>query len=135
MLTVFPGLLFLDPLAPFLLRVTVGIIFLFMGYNHLTRERREGIATDLRLKWGATGTFFIWYLGIFEIVVGLFLIAGFLTQIAAIVGGIIALKLLHGRKKYPKISPQSTSFYILLFVICLSFLVTGAGAFAIDLPL
>ena len=135
MLSVFPDLLFLDPLAPFFLRVTVGIIFLLMGYNHLTRERREGLASDLRLKWGATGTFFIWYLGIFEVITGLFLIIGFLTQIAAIVGGVITLKLLYGRKKYPKIAPQGSSFYIILFVICLSLLLTGAGAFAIDLPL
>jgi uncharacterized membrane protein YphA (DoxX/SURF4 family) len=135
MLNPFPEILFLDPLAPFILRTAVGIIFLLIGYSHLTKERREGIASDLRLKWGATGTFFIWVIGIAEILSGLSLILGLLTQIGALVGGIISIKLLWLRKTYTKIAPHSSAFYTLLFIVCLSLLFTGAGAFAFDLPL
>ena len=135
MLNPFPEVLFLEPLAPFILRIAAGAILLLIGYSHFTKERREGIASDLRIKWGATGTFFIWVLGGAELLAGLSLILGFLTQIGAILGGIVALKLLWFRKTYTKVAPHSAAFYTLLFAICLSLFFTGAGAFAIDLPL
>lgn len=135
MLNPFPEILFLEPLAPFILRVTAGIIFLLIGYSHLTKERREGIASDLEVKWGVVGTYSAWIFGGAEVLVGISLILGFLTQIGAIIGGIAALKLLWFRKIYPRLAPDSSAFYTLLLAICLSLLFTGAGAFAIDLPL
>jgi uncharacterized membrane protein YphA (DoxX/SURF4 family) len=135
MLNPLPEILFLEPLAPFVLRIAAGIIFLIIGYSHLMKERREGIASDLRARWKAAGAFFIFGIGVAELLAGLSLLLGFLTQIGAILGGIIALTLLWISKTYAKIAADSPAFYTLLFAICLSLLLTGAGAFAFDLPL
>jgi hypothetical protein len=63
------------------------------------------------------------------------LFVGLWTQAAAIVGILLSLK--HGLapRKYSAIIPLSRAAFLLLFVICLSLLVTGAGALAFDLPL
>jgi len=57
------------------------------------------------------------------------------TQGAAIVGMIIGLKLTIFARRYPDVIPLSAGAGALLFVICLSLLFFGAGAFAFDLPL
>ena len=135
MLNPFPDLLVLGLLAPFILRVTLGLLFLMSGWRHATRERREGIASTLRVAWGSAGTFFIWYLAGIEILVGIALIFGFLTQIAALVGIIISAKMLFFRKRYPMIALQNVTHYVLVIAICVSLLLSGAGALAIDIPL
>jgi len=47
---------------------------------------------------------------------------------------LIAFKHGLGTKQYSQILPLSGAAYFLLFVICLSLLFQGAGAFAFDLP-
>ena len=135
MLNPFPELLILGLLAPFLLRVALGALFLHAGWSHLSRENRAEAASKLRLEWGALGTYFIWIVGVAEVLAGLALLVGFLTQIAALVGVLIALKLLYIRKHYPVIASGSVEFYILVIAMCLSLLLSGAGALAIDIPL
>ena len=135
MLNPFPELLILGLLAPFILRVALGVLFLHAGWNHLSRERRAKAASKLRVAWGVLGTHFIWILGVVEVLVGLALLVGFFTQIAALVGVLIALKLLYLRKPHPVIASGSVECYILVIAICLSLLLSGAGALAIDIPL
>lgn len=136
MLNPFPELLVLSfILAPFMLRLALGGLFLYAGWQHLSREKRASAASALRVEWGALGTYFIWVLGIVEVLVGLGLLLGLLTQIAALVGGLIALKLLLFRKRYPVIASGSAQFYILAIAICLSLLISGAGGLAFDVPL
>ena len=118
MLNPFPDLLVLGLLAPFILRVILGLLFLLSGWQHATRERREGIASTLRVAWGSTGTFFIWYLAGIEILVGIALIFGFLTQIAALIGIIISVKMLFFRKRYPMIVLHNVTHYVLVIAIC-----------------
>lgn len=137
MLNVFPGLLFLGFLAPFFVRVAVGAIFLWIGYSYLFRDRNAAIA-QLSSRWPKCASFLIWFGGIFEIITGLFLITGFLTQIAAIAGMLIAtdalfVKLLY--KDLDRVAKYSRVFYILVLIISISLLFSGAGAFAFDLPL
>jgi uncharacterized membrane protein YphA (DoxX/SURF4 family) len=60
---------------------------------------------------------------------------GFGTQAAAIVGMIIALKYLCLGRSYENIRPLARSSYILLFIICLTLLISGAGPLGMDLPL
>lgn len=135
MLNPFPELLFLAVLGPFILRVTVGIFFLFRGYINLMREQREEMASTLRVDWGPLGTFFVWYLGILQVLVGLSFIFGYLVQIGAIIGFLIIIKLAYLKKKYPIIAPYSKALYLIVAAICVSLLVTGAGGLAFDLPL
>jgi len=122
-------------MAPFVLRMALGVLFLIHGWQHLTRERRENIASGLRVAWGSVGTYFIWYLAGIEIIVGIAFIAGFLTQIAALIGIVIAIKMLVLKERYPMIVLQNVAYYVLIIVICVSLLLSGAGALAIDIPL
>ena len=137
MLNVFPDLLFLQLLAPFLIRVAVGVMFIWIGYSYLFRDM-SAVTDQLQTIVKSKARFFVWFGGLFEIVTGLFLIAGFLTQIAAIAGMLIAIDALVGKWKYSeldKVLRYSKQFYILIFIASLSLLFSGAGAFAFDLPL
>jgi len=134
MLSVFPTLLTFGIVAPFVLRFAVGIFFFLRGYDHF-KGNRFAVAKEFE-KW--TGSFsktFVLVVAAVEIAIGLAMIAGFLTQIAALLGTIYALKLLWFRKDYKKFAPDSAALYWMVFAICLSLLVLGAGAFAVDLPL
>ena len=135
MLNPFPDLLVLGLLAPFVLRLALGGFFLYSAWQHATHERREQIASQLRVAWGAVGTYFIWYLAFAEFVVAIMLFAGFLTQIAALFGIVIAVKLYLFRGRYPMIASQKGPHYLLVVAICISLLLSGAGAIAFDLPL
>jgi len=135
MLNPLPDLLYLAVLGPFILRIAVGIFFLSRGYTNLMREKRQELASALRVEWGSLGTFFVWYLGATQVLVGLSLMLGYYTQIGALVGIIVALKLLFFKKKYPVIAPYSGTLYLIVAAVCLSLLLTGAGGFAFDLPL
>ena len=71
-------------------------------------------------------------------ITGIFLIAGFLTQIAGIAGVLIAIDALFAKLLYKdldKVIKYSRMFYILILITSLSLIFSGAGAFAIDLPL
>lgn len=134
MLNVFPDLLTFALLGPFVLRVTVGIILLVFAYTHLV-QRREAIRMALSERWKSLGPIFVWYLGTFEAIAGVLLVIGFLTQIAALLVIVISLKMLVLKKKHAVLARHGTVAYILILAIALSLLVTGAGAFAFDLPL
>ena len=137
MLNIFPNLLFLELLSPFMLRATVGVMLFWIGYSYLFKDRNTVIA-QLSAKWPRSAKFFIYFGGIFEIITGIFLVAGFLTQGAAIAGTLIAIDALFVKflyKDLDKVAKYSKMFYILILVISISLIFSGAGAFAIDLPL
>lgn len=137
MLNTFPNLLFLGLLSPFLIRIAVGVIFIYIGYSYLFKDR-DVVVEQLKKRWQKSTSYFIWFGGVFEIITGIFLIAGFLTQIASIVGILIALDALFVKifyKDLDKVAKYNKLFYILLFTASLSLLFSGAGVFAIDLPL
>lgn len=113
MLSLFPELLFLAPLSAFLIRLAVSIAMGYLAYRHAIMP---GAAFKI--------------LCIVEGVAAVLLIAGGYTQAAALVGLIlVGVNLLTPAR----ILPRST--LLLLGLMCLSLLMTGAGAFAFDLPL
>jgi uncharacterized membrane protein YphA (DoxX/SURF4 family) len=134
MLSIFPSLLIFGILAPFVLRVTVGAYFFYTGYKRLGRVD-ESVTKELEKRLGSLSKTVIIAMGVFETAIGLFLIAGFLTQIMAVLGMIYILKLLWFKNEFPSFIKRERIFYLILFVILLSLLFTGAGALAIDLPL
>lgn len=137
MLNTFPNLLFLGLLSPFLIRITVGVIFIWIGYSYIFKDRVI-VAEQLKKRWPKGASFFMYFGGIFEIITGIFLFVGFLTQIASIVGMLIALDALFVKMFYKdldRVAKYNKLFYILLFIASLSLLFSGAGAFAFDLPL
>lgn len=134
MLNIFPDLLAFGLVAPVLLRVSLGVIFLNFGWRKLTndREQKAALFETLGLRPGAQ---YARAVGIIELLAGICLIVGFLTQIAALVTLIISIGAYYLKGKQPNQIENSKRFFFLLFVISLSLLFSGAGFFAFDLPL
>ncbi|OHB18814.1 MAG: hypothetical protein A2854_03045 [Parcubacteria group bacterium RIFCSPHIGHO2_01_FULL_56_18] len=114
MLSLFPELLFLAPLAAFVIRIASGLVIARIAYRHVFMP-----ATAMRI------------LGIIEGIVAILLIAGAYTQAAALVAAIVIVLALI----LPAYRTLPRSTLALLLVMALSLLVTGAGPFAFDLPL
>ncbi len=132
MLNTFPDLLTLGFFAPTIVRVAVACLFLYAAYA--VYKHRRSIA-HVRLPLVGTAVWVAGFAALVYALVGAMLLFGYYTQMAAIVGGITALKglLLHG--KFGTLFPYPRSTYLLIAAACLSLLISGAGAFAYDLPL
>lgn len=133
MLNPFPDLLVLTLLAPFILRIAVGIIFLKSGYTRVKKDYARITMTNTKSMWSLSIIPIIWF-GVLEVLIGLSLVAGFLTQIGALAGILVSIFMLSGRGT-PSLASQSQAFYIVVLAVCLSLMLSGAGAIAIDLPL
>jgi len=132
MLNPFP-IQFLALLAYLILRVFVGGILLYLGFTHL--KYRHDLTFALSIPWFPHSTFSVLMLFSTEIIIGCMFIGGFYTQYAAIIGMILALKMLVFYKRFTSPRLPGRLFYILLFGASLSLFITGAGAFAFDLPI
>jgi uncharacterized membrane protein YphA (DoxX/SURF4 family) len=117
MLNPFPELLYLTPLAPFLLRVLLGITFIYFGYERLTKSKTEKS------------------LAVVKILVGILFVIGLYTQIASLLAICILGFRLVQKIRHKAFLSAGVNYYLILFVIALSLLFTGAGAWAFDLPL
>ena len=134
MLSIFPDLLAFGLLAPFLLRVVLGFIFVRFGLHKLGRGRAEKSAFFESIGC-RPGSYFAFGFGIIEFAAGLLLIIGLYAQIAALAAAFISLGALFLKKRNSAQIESSRGFLALLFIISLSLLVLGAGLFAFDLPL
>lgn len=132
MLTPFPQLLMFEFFAPTILRIAAALIFIYLAYVHFGNR---GALSRMRYPIVGSGAWIVWVSIILEVAIAAMLFFGYYTQYAAIAGAIFALKMLIWKGKYPTffVLPRSTA--ILLLVILFTLLVTGAGAFAFDLPL
>ena len=127
-----PELLTYGIFAPTLLRFAAAVIFAHLAYNHY--KNREQIA-EIRFPLVGQGVWLVWFVVAVEAALALALFFGYYTQVAAIVGALATLKNIVWGGKYPSFFILSRSSAFLLLVIMLSLLVSGAGAFAFDLPL
>jgi uncharacterized membrane protein YphA (DoxX/SURF4 family) len=133
-LNVFPHLLTYSLLAPFILRITLGFVFLRFGGTLLSHRRTEATATAESI--GIPGApYAMLALGIIEIVVGIALIAGIYTQVAAIVAALVALKFIYWKLRGKPLGNEGILFDLLILAIAFSLVLSGAGLFAFDLPL
>lgn len=132
MLSVFP-IHFLSLLAYFILRVAVGLTLLYLAWLHL--RYKDELKNVLLLNWWPYGTFSTWLLAIGELLLAGFIIIGAYTQVATLITALMCLKLILLRHWFDHPTIPSRLFYFLLLAACLSLTITGAGAFAVDLPL
>lgn len=132
MLNPFPHLLVLSFFAPTLLRLMVGLVFVG-GALMLHNRRKELAAHALPIVGKAPGLIFF-AIGAHAIIGGM-LVIGYYTQIAALLGIVAGIKGTIWAKRYPRLFPFCRLEYGFIIVICLSLLITGAGALAVDLPL
>ena len=132
MLNPFP-IQFLALLAYFILRVGVGAMLIYFGATHARNSR--ALSKKLTLPLFPYGMVSAIVFSGTEIILGIMFILGFYTQIAALLTMGMSLKLLFLHKRFSSPLLESRSFYLLLFFVSLSLFITGAGAFAFDLPI
>jgi uncharacterized membrane protein YphA (DoxX/SURF4 family) len=120
MLSAFPYLLSWGELAPLIIRATLGSIFIYWAY----RAFRKGPAT-LQTKIVAVA----------ECIAGILLVIGLWTQVAALFAAIDLVMRLVERIRSKAFLTDGVNYYLVLLVLALSLLVTGAGFMAFDLPL
>ena len=132
--SLFPGLFFLSPFAALLLRLSAAYAFLYIA-NCLIRDRHEigrlrGIPVIQRMpEW------LVWISALLNIVIAALLAIGLFTQLAAIFGALVAIKHAVLSSRHEHVIPLSSGANALLLVICTALILTGAGAYAVDLPL
>jgi putative oxidoreductase len=134
MLNPFPSLLIYSLFAPLILRVLAGLIFFNLGFVTLKGEKRSFINSLISLRI-PNPELTAKAIAILEIVGGIMFILGFYTQVVALVLGFIILIESYVEFKESLILKRDLAFYVMLFGITISLLFSGAGAFAIDLPL
>ena len=128
----FPQLLTYSYFAPTLLRVVAAGVFAYVVWVQMVR-RDEIAATRYPIIGG--GGWVVWVAVLWESIVALGLLLGYYTQIIAILGAIVALKIFIWKRWCPALFPLSHIASLLLFCIMLSLLLSGAGAYAFDLRL
>jgi hypothetical protein len=114
MLSLFPDLLFLSPLAAFLIRVSVGILLIYAAY-----EYRTDSSIAIRVLAGV------------QTIAGVLLLVGAYTQAVALFTFVLAVISLVTRNR----RIYSLSTLALAAVMAATLLITGPGPFAFDLPL
>lgn len=134
MLNPFPDLLTYSLLAPFMLRVVVGLVFINLGVLLFKGEKERWLVSLSTLNL-PNPKFAVKILGAIEIMGGIMLIAGFYTQVATLLLALLTFAEVYVEYKDPTILKRNFVFYIMLLAILLSLLLSGAGAFAVDLPL
>jgi uncharacterized membrane protein YphA (DoxX/SURF4 family) len=132
MLNAFPDLITYSFFAPAILRILVGISFLYIAYTQFAR-RKEIAQTGLPF-FGRPNIGLIFTSATLIALVGLALCIGYYTQVAALIGIVIALKHAIYAKKYPVAIPLCRLEYIYIIVICFTLMLTGAGLLAVDIP-
>lgn len=134
MLNPFPELLAFSLLAPATLRLVLGLIFIDLGVLKLRGEKERWIETFDTFYLRPADFFVVLYAAI-QVIGGALLIVGLWTQVAALAFVILTGIELGIEWRAKEILKRDLVFYLLLFVISLSLLLTGAGAFAFDIPL
>lgn len=133
--TPFPILLDFSFYAPLLLRLTLGVYALAIGFSAHHRNvtivaSSESTITEVKPE---LTPFQMAYRGLF-LLAGISFIIGFYVQISAII--IIILLLASIFDQRARLTPEVARVELsLLIVIALALLVLGAGPYAIDLPL
>ncbi len=120
----------LKPIALLLLRVAMGVIFIYHGYPKLTH------AQQWVQNFGHMGFpgFFAYLAGIFEFFGGVMLIVGLFTRIAGLVLAVemaIAVTKVHGLIAHP-MNVHVYEFPLMLCVSSFALATIGAGLISID---
>jgi uncharacterized membrane protein YphA (DoxX/SURF4 family) len=134
MLNPFPELLTYSFFAPFILRVVVGLIFIDLGMLKFRGEKERWLASFETLNLRPADLLLSLYAAL-QILGGILLLIGLWVQVAALAFVIFVGTELYIEWKAREILKRDLVFYMLIFAISLTLLITGAGAYAIDIPL
>jgi uncharacterized membrane protein YphA (DoxX/SURF4 family) len=120
MLSLFPSLLSWGQLSPFFIRLTLGAVLLYWAYASF---KTKNIST-----WEKV-------FGYLEGIAGILLVIGLWTQAAALFAGIKLVVCLVGKIRRKQFLTDGVNYYLVLLILAISLLFTGAGFFAFDVPL
>ena len=134
MLNTFPYLLLYSQFGPMILRIVLGLILVDLGFLKLRGERSDWIKAFEAIGLKPAKPLVSLY-GLLEIIGGALLLVGLWTQPAALAFVIFSGIEFYLEYQEGSLLKRDLVFYLLIFAIALSLLFTGAGAFAIDLPL
>lgn len=134
MLNPFPEVLSYGLIAPVLLRLCAGLFFIIFGIQKL-RGGKEGSILFFEALGLRPAKIYTLVLGGVQIITGALLVLGLATQVAGIITAIIALVSYIVKMCRPEMGLRPANIYLLLFVICASLVLSGAGFLAFDLPL
>ena len=126
--------MFLSLLAHAILRIVTGGIMCFLGYTHFVILR----APVQRALFASKDTLSPKIIGLWagiEIIAGTMLVLGVLTQIGALIVFILSLASISLKRYLPHLLVSESLLYVLLCAVSVSLFITGAGVFAVDLPL
>lgn len=133
--SLFPYLFDYSFLAIGVLRIVVGLVFLWFAYIKTFKERADYLDFFEHIKMRPAKIFLNVAIGV-EFLVGASLVAGYYAQAAELVAGALMTLATLIKWHRPRVLPQNTAaFYLLLMVVSLALLFIGPGAFAFDLPL
>jgi hypothetical protein len=122
---------------PTFIRITVAAVFAYQAVHHF--KHKKAVAAELGDKIRIIShEMAVWAVGLLilaELVLAVLLFVGAWTQIAALLAVLGFGKMTLFKKKLPQYAPLAKLSYVLLMVMCISLLFSGAGAFAFDLPL
>ncbi len=120
MLSLFPYLLSFQLVSPLLLRLVLGLIFLFWAkkkFNKLEKDNKDKT------------------LIVVDLAIGVLLVIGLWTQLASLVAAISLAIHIILKIKQKAFLTDGINYYLILLIISLSLLFTGPGILAFDLPL
>ena len=134
MLSLFPQFLSYDLYGSFLVRVTVALVLLYIGIM-TNSVKKPSYEVKMRVRDYSFPRFIPIIFGTAEIITGVFLLVGFLTQLMVLIAIYIFINLFFIEKYAARVFDFKNIFYVAMVVISLSLLFLGPGAFAVDLPL
>jgi uncharacterized membrane protein YphA (DoxX/SURF4 family) len=127
MLNTFPELLSFGLLSPFLIRIVLGLIVIDLGFASLKTEKKERLRV-ISLTKIPNPKYVLKAFSYLQMIAGFFVFIGLYTQIAALV--LILLTFIETFIEYKESSllRRDLGFYLMMFVMSVSLLLSGAGA-------
>jgi uncharacterized membrane protein YphA (DoxX/SURF4 family) len=135
MLNTFPELLNYAILAPTMIRFLLSFVLITTGVTMIKPSTRALFSAYFASKEYPLASFLPWKFATVQILLGIFLFFGFFTQISSLIAIYIFFSLFYIENRAEKILPHTSNFYLVMIIISMTLLFTGAGAFAVDLPL
>ncbi len=132
--TLFPELLSFSLFSPLLLRIASGVLIYHIGHATITKSYR-GLDSLVPPQYAR------YTLSISRIVGGIFCVGGIsigiglFTQGVAMLFAVLLSFFFTLGYRSPQILPLSRTSLVLIIVILLSLMLSGAGLYAVDLPL
>lgn len=133
MLNTFPSLLFLSFFAPMILRLALGLTLVWFAYEHFIKKGSPTLCIFDLLDVSKSRFVYLLH-ALLYFISGIFITIGLYTQIFAILATLLLFVSLLGKFMGKEMS-YGKIVYFLLIVISLSLIISGAGAFAFDLPM